>query len=71
MKFNSHFQAERLMDTIQANTQTFFTVNEVNAGKDDDESPPVALDSMIKHYIRTGKYVTPDTENKNKNDLLD
>ena len=71
MKFNSHFQAERLMDTIQANTQTFFTANEVNAGKDDKEGPPVALDSMIRHYIRTGMYETPDTENKDKSDLMD
>ena len=71
MKFNSHFQAERLMDTIQANTQTFFTANEVNAVKDDKEGPPIALDSMIRHYIRTGLYETPDTENKDKSDLMD
>ena len=69
MKFNSHFQAERLMDTIQANTQTFFTANEVNVvGK---ESNPIALDSMIRHYIKTGHYETPDTENKDKSDQLD
>ena len=67
MKFNSHFQAERLMDTIQANTQAFFSINEVNTGKDS----PGPLDSMIKHYIRTGCYDTPDTENKGDAESLD
>ena len=67
MKFNSHFQAERLMSTIQANTQTFFTVNEVNSGKDS----PGPLDSMIKRYIRTGFYEVPDTENKENADSMD
>ena len=67
MKFNAHFQAERLMDTIQANTQTFFTTKEVTSGRGKSTG---AIDSNIKRYIRTGHYEIPDTENKNQQESV-
>ena len=68
MKFNSHFQAERLMDTIQANTQTFFTTKEVTSGRGQSTG---AIDSKIKRYIKTGHYETPDTEGLGREDSVD
>lgn len=60
MRFNSHFQAERLMESLKSNTQTFFSAKEVTGKVNGDPE----LESQIKHYIRTGNYDTPDTENK-------
>ena len=56
------------MDTIQSNTQTFFTNKEVTSGRGKSTG---AIDSKIKRYIKTGYYEIPDTENKNKEDSVD
>ena len=67
MRFNSHFQAERLMETLKSNTQAFFSAKEVTGKQNGNQE----LESQIKHYIRTGDYETPDTENKANLEDLD
>ena len=50
------------MSTLKANPQTHFTTNEVVQGT---TNKPVDIEKALKHYLRTGKYSIPDTENKN------
>ena len=69
MRFNSHFQAQRLMDTLQANTQQYFTANEIARGGDYEVRGSV--DKEIKRYVKTGAYEIPNTEHLQDDNLLD
>ena len=64
MKYNSHFQNERLMDSIKSTTQAFFSTMEVTKGRG---RSPIEIDSKIKKYIKTGQYEIPDTEVTHEN----
>ena len=51
MRFNSHFQAERLMDNLKNRTQTFFTRNQVAGDPQNND-----LEKKIRDYNKTGKF---------------
>ena len=52
MRFNSHFQAERLMEALKNQTQTFFTKEMVTGQGPDNQN----LERNIKEYTKTGKF---------------
>ena len=52
MRFNSHSQAERLMDSLKNKTQHFFVRDDVTGdGKD-----AKCLERKIREYNKTGKF---------------
>ena len=55
MRFNSHFQAERLMDSLKNTTQTFFTRDQVTGEGKDNQN----LERNIKLYNKTGTFGLP------------
>ena len=55
MRFNSHFQAERLMESLKNTTQTFFTRDQVTGEGKDNQN----LERNIKIYNKTGTFGLP------------
>ena len=53
MRFNSHSQAERLMESLKNKTQQFFTREEVTGDGKDEQT----LEKKIKEYNKTGRFM--------------
>ena len=56
MRFNSHLQAERMMESLKNKTMTFFLPRDVTG----DGVTEGALEKKIKTYVRQGHYDIPN-----------
>ena len=65
MRFNSHFQAERLMEALKNTTQTFFTRDQVTGEGKETQN----LEKNIKTYNKTGTFGTPGAAFNTGDDL--
>ena len=58
MRFKSHFQAERLMESLKNQTQTFFTREQVTG----EGQATGNLEKNILNYNTTGRFSFPHQE---------
>mmetsp|Transcript_42932 Transcript_42932/g.56791 ORF Transcript_42932/g.56791 Transcript_42932/m.56791 type:complete len:89 (+) Transcript_42932:396-662(+) len=58
MRFNSHSQAERLMDSLKNKTQQFFTREDVTGDGKDTQT----LEKKIREYNKTGRFTMANNQ---------